>query len=202
MDPNAPVPGQPMQPPMMPPMPPQPQQPPMGQMPYMQQPVIPGQPMPMPAPMQPQPLAKKRFPHWLIIIIAAVVAIVAIVAAVLIIVLSATSAARSVSDKFMKDMQADDAQAAYSLASSDFKGATSESDLATLFEQVSPAMQGDFRQTQVKMSSESSSATTQVIYEVTTSHGKEYARVTLAKVSGEWQVLNFKVSDSPLDPTI
>jgi len=203
MDPNAPMPGQPMQPPMMPPqqpMDPQMPQQPMGQMPPMGQPVMPGQPMPMP--MQAQPTAKKRFPRWLLIVLAAVAVLIVGIAAITLIVLSATSAASSISDKFMKDVQTNDPQAAYSLTSSQFQSATSESDLADAFDQVSPALQGDFKDTNVKVLTESGSTQAQVIYEVSTSHGKKYVRITLEKVSGTWQVLNFKSSDSPLELTI
>lgn len=109
---------------------------------------------------------------------------------------------QKVSDNFVADMRANNPQAAYSLASSAFKAATTESSLAQKFNQASPLLQGSQKLTSMVVPKPTEkSAQAIYVYTGNSSQGKIYTRVVLRK-AGSWQVYNFNVSSTPLTTTL
>jgi len=173
-------------------MPPQPMAPAPSDPMQPMQPMMPAQ---QPAAM-PQP-AKRRLPKWAKIVIIIVGILIVVSVAVAVLVINVTAAPVKVSDEFMKDLQANDAQAAYALASSDFRGATSQAELTDTFAAASPALQGTFSAGSREVKSKNGKTEAEVLYTVTTDSGKEYTKISLIDTSTGWQILGFDASDSP-----
>lgn len=167
-------------------------------------PVPPQQPMPgvpqMP-PIQPNPMppAKKRLPKWLKIVIGVVAGIIVLVVAIVITTTMLTNAPKQVADSFMKDLQTNDPSAAYALTASEFQAETSKAELATLFKDISPELQGSLSVYGRQISKGSDGVGHAVLlYSISTSSGKKYVRLVLYDKPNGWQVVSFHASDTEL----
>ncbi len=141
----------------------------------------------------------KNLPKWLKVVLAAVAAFVIFFVVVFFIVGAATKDAVKVSDRLVADIQSKNSSDAYSLVSQAFKDTSSEEDLATTIDDVSPVLQGKAKATEKKVGKNTGSKEQAIIiYTIDTSDGKKYIRVVLQKDS-TWQVVNFRSSDTPLD---
>lgn len=191
--------------------PPQPQQQPPTQPPLpppdgLQQPPV----SPYPLPPQPQPasladntMPKRRLPLWLKIIGFVVLALLVLMVVLYFIASAATKAPQKVSDLFVKDVQATNTGAAYSLTSARFKKATSESELSALIQGVGPLMQGQAKVTGHNIQTSTGVPQTAVlVYSINTSGGMVYVKTELQKSGNSWQVINFNTSSKPLDTSV
>jgi len=165
-----------------------------------------------PAPVQatpptPPPAApKKGLSKVAKIIIGVVVGFIVLVgigvAAIFLIVNVATQAPVDVSNKFFDNLQANQPAAAYELTSSSFKEVTTEANLESLFEQVSPFVTGEEKVTGKKIQSANGLNQAAVAYSVENGGETRYARVVLQETDGKWAVINFKTSATALEAII
>ncbi|MBL8159668.1 hypothetical protein JNJ66_04375 [Candidatus Saccharibacteria bacterium] len=210
MEPQPPVnnPDQPQSPgvPMAPPMAQPPA--PAGTVPPAPQPADPAGPQPapgygqpLPSPAQPAPV-KKGLPTWAKILIPAALGLFVLIgggiALLFALVGNATKDAEIVSNQVVNAIQAEDAGTIYDLASGDFKRATSEAQLEEIVSSISPALQGEESISGRTIKNDNGREMASIVYTIATGSGTVYVRVVLEKDGGEWRVINFRSSETPL----
>ncbi|HSX30861.1 MAG TPA: hypothetical protein VLE99_03000 [Candidatus Saccharimonadales bacterium] len=146
---------------------------------------------------------KKRMPKWLKIVgVIIIIFIVAIVVAV-IVATAATKAPQKVSDQFVNDLQSGNSSAAYALTNQAFQGATTEGQLDSIVQRISPGLQGQEKVTGRAIDKSTGSPETAVlVYTIKTSNGNAYVKTELRKSGNVWQILNFKSDSKPLDTKV
>ena len=209
----------------MPPQTPQPSSPqPQPVQPTQSPPLEPQPPVPAP-PMQPQPPvstqplqpqtnayyppppyanatpAKKRFPKWLLIV-GVIVAIFFVIPGIFlgIALNNATKAPQLISDQFINEVQAGNTTAAYQLTSKSFQEVSSKEQLDAIIKRVGPILQGEEKV--IGRSTAKSSGVPQTAalsYTVSTSKGTKYMKTELQKTGEDWQIINFRSDDKPID---
>jgi hypothetical protein len=162
---------------------------------------------PQATPPTPPPAApKKGLPKFAKIIIGVVLGLIALtvigVVALVLFVNSATQAPVDVSNKFFDNLQANKSEAAYELTSSSFKEATSEANLESLFDQISPFVTGEEKVTGKKIQASNGTSQAAVTYSVENAGETRYARVVLQKTGDKWEVINFKTSATELEAIV
>lgn len=146
---------------------------------------------------------KKRIPKWLKIVGIVVLVIIALIVAIVITTTAATKAPQKVSDQFVNEVQAGNANAAYALTSETFKEATSAEQLDDLIQQVGPLLVGEEKVTGRAIQKATGTPQTAVlVYEVETADGTNYMKIQLQKSGDVWQVISFRSDDAPLDTSI
>ncbi|MFA5004066.1 MAG: hypothetical protein WC498_02195 [Candidatus Saccharimonadales bacterium] len=130
-----------------------------------------------------------RRPLWQKIVTIVVLFFVALV----VIVNVAASGAVKVSNEFIKDIQNQRTDAAYSLLSKEAAQATPKDQFAAVVDRVGPLLKSDTKMTSKEVNGETgSSATSKVTYEIKGTDGITYkVTVNLLKEDGKWKVLNF-----------
>lgn len=133
--------------------------------------------------------AKTKRPLWQKIVAGVVVFIVAVV----IIVNVAASGAVKVSNQFINDIQAKQANDAYSLFSSEATKIVPKDQFVTLVNQAGPILNTNEKMTSKEVSGETgNSAKAKVVYEIKGTDNVTYeVTVNLTKESGQWKVLHF-----------
>lgn len=158
-----------------------------------------------PAPFQSRPTnnevpPKKRFPKWLIVTLIIFSLLFVLLAIAVSAIFSATAAPQKISDQFINDIQSGKTSAAYGLTSNSFKEATSEDQLDQLIKNIGPALQGEEKVSGRSIETSTSSLETAIlVYDVKTQSGTSYIRVVLQKSGDNWQVVNFRADDKPLE---
>jgi hypothetical protein len=110
-----------------------------------------------------------------------------------------TKDAEVVSNKFLADIQSNNASAAYGLTTPTFQKIESESKLADLFSQISPDLKGSDSVVGKAVYKTSGSPDEAVlVYKVKISTGTNYIRFVLLD-NKPWQVLNFRASSTLLN---
>lgn len=147
--------------------------------------------------------SKSKMPTWVKVFIIVVVSLMVLgvvgFVGIFFFVNKATKQAEAVSNQLVATIQNNDPNAAYIITSSDFQEATSESDLDTYLDELSPLMQGSTKIVERRIVKDSGQPeTTVLVYTVDTSDGVVYLRVVLEKNDGKWQVQNFRVSETKL----
>ncbi|MBI3984111.1 hypothetical protein HY346_02315 [Candidatus Microgenomates bacterium] len=122
-----------------------------------------------------------------------VVVIVAFVIMLFVFVNTATSEAVKVSNKFLDNIQAGAAPAAYELFSTEAKAQVTANDFTGLVGQIGPILNTQEKTTGKEIAGEAGqAATAKVTYEITGTDGRNYELVVnLIKANEVWRVLNF-----------
>lgn len=156
-----------------------------------------------PAPQTPVDMAKKAAPKIAKIGLIAFGVFMVVMAIFIFVVVkftnNATSDAVAVSDQMVNSIQADDANTAYSLASTTFKDSSSEADTEKLISGLSPLLQGEEKITGKKIQTSDGKTYSAIVYSI---DDKVYVRVVLEKEGSDWKVLNFRSSDTPLEAIV
>jgi len=137
------------------------------------------------------PSPAKKSKKKLFIKIAVVVVILAVV--LVLVVNGTTSGAVTVSNKFVKSIQAEDPSTAYNLFSNEAKNVVSESAFKEAVDQPGKILKGQAKMTGKEVEGKTgSAATSKITYDIDGNDGKTYTiTVNLTKEDGEWKVLNF-----------
>lgn len=150
-----------------------------------------------------QPSSKKSLPKWLKIILGIIGVILIIIVVAITAAYFGTKAPQKISDKFIDDIQAADTSSAYALTSSAFKQATSQDQLDQLIQNISPLSKGNEKVTGRSIEkSTGSPETAAIVYEIKNDSNTLYIRTILQKNDGEWQVVNFRSSETPLEAVV
>lgn len=136
------------------------------------------------------------------IIIGVLVALFLIIGAIGVFMLSMARGNVGVSDKFIADLQKNDAAAGYALTSDDFRSATSQAQLQSIFGSVSSPLQGSTSIRAQKSEKKDNKEYSAVVYTVKTKNGDKYIRVITQKVGSDWKVVNFRSSNKPLEAVL
>jgi len=136
---------------------------------------------------------------WLKITLIVVVVVVAVISVLYYMTASSLTGARKISDKFVADIQTKNVNEAYNLTTSDFKKAASKDQLQEVVDTVAPNLQGTVKTAGSTIKKDNNKRAVAVfVYTITTSNGTKYIRVVLQE-NDNWQVQNFRSSDTPLD---
>ncbi len=150
---------------------------------------------PSPAPAADSDARKKRLPKWLKIVGIVVIVILLLIVLLVLLVNLAANNAVNVSNQLVADIQTNNESGAYNLTTSGFKKATSSSQLSSLLNRVSPALQGQTHIVGKAINTVSGQPEEAVIvYSVSTGSGTKYIRVVLYN-NHPWQVQNFRTSN-------
>lgn len=136
------------------------------------------------------------------IIIVAVLGLIIILGALYYFVFDSTRGASAVSNKFVSAIQKEDTGAAYALTSDGFKGATSQTELESIFASVSPFLQGSAKVTNQKAETRNNQSYFAYVYTVKTKTKDGYIKLVLIKENNKWSVNNFRVSPNKLEANI
>lgn len=149
--------------------------------------------------MQPE---KKKFPLWAKIILISFGSVVALIGlAILGFYIYATNliaAPIKVSDQFVNALQANDTSTAYNLTSAEFKKVTTEDRLKSIFDQVSPELQGEEKVSDKNYRIHNGVTTATLIYSIPSGSETNYVRVVLRKANDTWEVRSMYTSKKEL----
>lgn len=133
---------------------------------------------------------KKQFPLWQKLVAGFIVVFIILV----IIVNFATSSVAKVGNEFLRDIQAKDADGAYSLLTKEAAAATDKEQFKQIVDRAGPILNTKAKMTSREASGETGSAATgKVVYEIKGTDGITYdVTINLQKEDGQWKVLNFE----------
>ena len=135
---------------------------------------------------------KSKNPLWQKILLGVVLFIVALI----VIAYVATSGPAKVSDAFLKDIQTQQADAAYSLFSKEAQGVTDKDTFQETVKRIGPLLNTKAKQTARQVEdSTGSAALAQVTYEIKGTDGVDYKiTIQLVKQDDQWKVNSFDSS--------
>ncbi len=150
----------------------------------------------------PAPAGKKGLPKVAKILIAAGAGfvVIAIIAVTLFLTFfgNATRQAQNVSDQVMNAIQADDSDAVYALATSDFKKVTTKASLTAALREISPLLRGEESVTDSALASSGGESYAVFVYGIKTDDGTKYVKITEKNDDNKWLVQYFRASDTSL----
>ncbi len=107
---------------------------------------------------------------------------------------AATNPSVKVSNEFLNDIQANRADAAYALMTTDAQGTVTKEDFRAIVAQIGPILNAKESMKSKRVTGETgSAATAKVVYEIKGTDGVTYSFTNnLIKDNGQWRVLNFE----------
>ncbi len=131
-----------------------------------------------------------KWPRWKKI----VTVVVGLIVVLIIVAYTATSGVAKVSNEFLKDVQASNADAAYSLFSREAAAVTDKATLKTVVDKSGPILNAPAKMTSREVSGETGQAGTgKVTYEIKGTDGITYiVTINLTKENGAWKVISFE----------
>lgn len=157
---------------------------------------------PHPAPKIVSATPKKKFPLWAKILIFTFGGLVTLAGLIILGFFLYASALIAppikVSDEFVNAVQANDTSAAYSLTSSEFKLATKEETLSTLFDRISPQLQGQEKISDKLYNVRNGVSTATIVYSIPSNQGTGYIKIVVRQKNDKWEVLSMLTSRKEL----
>lgn len=156
-----------------------------------------------PTPQPPLKPGKKKLPLWAKILLIAFGSVVTLIGVIIlgffIYANSLIAAPMKVSDQFINAVQSNDASSAYNLTTPAFKAVTKEDRLKSIFDKISPELQGKEKVSDKHYRIYNGVSSATIIYKIPADGDGNYVRISLRKDSNDkWAVQEMYLSKTEL----